>query len=138
MGYALDSLATIHRELGDLDRAEALYLDARSHAVTASETRLAATTAQNLALIAEVRCDPERTLRYFRMSLAEFRTLGAPKDVLLTLNNIAKLCVEAERWEEAARALEEGVQIAEAIGQISLRIILEVNRADLEIMRAER
>jgi diguanylate cyclase (GGDEF)-like protein/putative nucleotidyltransferase with HDIG domain len=137
LGQTINSLASIHHELGDLERSEALFLDARSHAVTAGDTRLAAATAQRLALIAQLRGDPEKTLRYFRTSLAEFRTLGAAEDVLKTLNDIGKLCVDAERWEEASRAFEEAVQIAEAIGETSLRVMLEVNRAELEILRGD-
>jgi diguanylate cyclase (GGDEF)-like protein/putative nucleotidyltransferase with HDIG domain len=137
LGHTLNSLAAIHHELGELERAEALFLDARSHAVTAGDTRLAAATAHRVAMIAQLRGDPETTLRYFRTSLAEFRTLGAPKDVLVTLNHIGKLCVDAERWEEAGRAFEEAVQIAEAVGEPSLRVLLEVNRADLEILRGD-
>jgi diguanylate cyclase (GGDEF)-like protein/putative nucleotidyltransferase with HDIG domain len=137
LGRTINSLAKIHLELGDLEKSEALFLDARSHAVTAGDTRLAAGTAQSIALIAQLRGDPEKTLRYFRTSLAEFRTLGAPKDVLMTLNNIGKLCVDGERWEEAGRAFEEAVQIADAMGETSLRIMLDVNRAELEILRGD-
>ena len=50
---------------------------------------LAATTALDLGVIARVRGDHETTLRYFRMSLGEFRAVGAPKDVLATLNSSA-------------------------------------------------
>jgi diguanylate cyclase (GGDEF)-like protein/putative nucleotidyltransferase with HDIG domain len=137
LGHTMNSLAAIHHELGDLEQSEALFVDARTHAVNAGDTRLAAATAQSLALIAQLRGDPEKTLRYFRTSLSEFRTLGAPKDILMALNNIGKLCVDGERWEEAGRAFEEAVQIAEAIGETSLRIVLEVNRAELEILRGD-
>ena len=137
LGHTINSLAAIHHSLGELEKAETLFLDARSHAVTAGDTRLAAATAQSIALIAQLRGDPEKTLRYFRTSLAEFRTLGAPKDVLMTLNNIGKLCVDGERWEEAGRAFEEAVQIADAMGETSLRVMLDVNRAELEILRGD-
>jgi len=137
LGHTINSLAELHNERGDLEKSEMLFLDARSHAVAAGDTRLAAATAQSLALIAQMRGDPEKTLRYLRTSLGEFRTLGAPKDVLMTLNNIGKLCVDGERWEDAGRAFEEAVQIAEAIGETSVRIMLEVNSAELEILRGD-
>ncbi len=137
IGHAINIQAAVHQQLGDLDQAEALYLEARSHAIDASETRLTAMTAQNLGVISAVRGDLEKTLRYYRASLAEFRTLGAPREVLLALNNMAMLCTDLERWDDAGRAFEEAVGIAEAIGDVPARILLAVNRADLEIARGE-
>ena len=82
--------------------AEALFIEARSHAIDAGETRLAAMTAQNLGVISMIRGDHEKTLRHYRTSLAEFRTLGAPKEVLIALNNMGMLCTDLERWDDAA------------------------------------
>ena len=101
------------------------------------DTRLAALTALDLGVIAQVRGDHETTLRYFRISLGEFRSVGAPKDVLATLNSLGKLFTELERWDDGARAFDEAAQIADAIGDRQMRITLEVNRADLEILRGD-
>jgi diguanylate cyclase (GGDEF)-like protein/putative nucleotidyltransferase with HDIG domain len=137
VGHAVNIKAIVHQQQGDLDTAEALYLDARSHAIDGGETRLAAMTALNLGVISAVRGDHEKTLRYYRTSLAEFRTLGAPKEVLMGLNNMGKLCTDLERWDDASRSFEEAVQIADALGDIPARIQLEVNRAELEIARGD-
>jgi len=137
IGHAINVCGNVHQRQGNLDLAEALYLEARSHAIDAGETRLAAMTAQNLGVISNVRGDHEKALRYYRTSLAEFRTLGAPKEVLAALNNMGMLCTDLERWDDAARALEEAVQIAEALGDIPSRILIEVNRAELAISRAD-
>ena len=131
------SQANVHQEQGNLDLAEGLYLEARSHAIDSSETRLAAMTAQNLGIISMIRGDHEKALRYYRTSLAEFRTLGAPKEVLLSLNNMGMLCTDLERWDDASRAFEEAVQIAEALGDIPSRVLIEVNRAELAIGRGD-
>jgi diguanylate cyclase (GGDEF)-like protein len=137
IGHAINVQAIVHQQQGDLDKAEALYLEARSHAIDAGETRLAAMTAQNLGVISQVRGDHEKTLRYYRTSLAEFRTLGAPKEVIVALNNMGRLCTDLERWDDASRAFEEAVQIADALGDMRARVLLEVNRAELEIARAD-
>src|ERR1700759_4150023 len=134
-GHAVNVQAIVHQQQGDLDKAETLYLTARSHAIEAGETRLAAMTALNLGVISVVRGDHDKTLRYYRTSLAEFRTLGAPKEVLSALNNMGMLCTDLERWDDAAAAFEEAVQIADALGDMPARILLEVNRAELEIYR---
>jgi diguanylate cyclase (GGDEF)-like protein len=137
VGHAINVQAIVHQQQGDLDRAEALYLEARSHAIDSGETRLAAMTAQNLGVISAVRGDLERTLRYYRTSLVSYRTLGVPKDVLGALNNMGMLYTDLERWDDAVSAFEEAIQIAEALGDIPARILLEVNRAELEIARGE-
>jgi len=137
IGHAINVQAILHQQQGDLDRAEALYLDARTHAIDAGETRLAAMTAQNLGVIGHIRGDHEKTLRYYRASLAEYRTLGAPKEVIGALSNMGKLYTDLERWQDATRAFEEAVQIAEALGDMPSRIQLETNRAELEITRGD-
>jgi tetratricopeptide (TPR) repeat protein len=126
VGHAINVQAIVHQQRGDLDTAESLYLSARARAIEASETRLAAMTALNLGVIAMVRGDHDKTLRYYRTSLAEFRTLGAPKEIVMALNNMAMLCTDLERWDDAVRAFDEAVQIAEALGDIPARILLEV------------
>src|SRR5437879_4860631 len=135
IGHAINVQATVHHQLGNIDGAEERYLEARSHAIDAGETRLAAMTALNLGVISMLRGEHETTLSHYRTSLAEFRTLGAPKEVLMALNNMGMLCTDLERWDDAARAFEEAVQIADALGDITARIPLEINRAELEIYR---
>ncbi len=135
IGHAINVHAIIHHQHGDFDVAESGYTEARGHAVEAGETRLAAMAALNLGVIAMFRGDHEQTLRYYRTSLAEFRTLGAPKEILQALNNMGMLCTDLERWDDASAAFEEAVQIADALGDIPARILLEVNRAELEIYR---
>src|SRR5205085_6709979 len=135
VGHALNVQAIVHHQGGGLERAEQLYLQARARAIDAGETRLAAMTAQNLGVIGNVRGDLEKTLRYYRTSLAEFRTLGDAKQVCIALNNMGMLCMDLERWDDAAKAFEEAIQISDALGDIPARILLEVNRGELELSR---
>jgi diguanylate cyclase (GGDEF)-like protein/putative nucleotidyltransferase with HDIG domain len=137
IGHAINVQGNVEQQQGHLDQAEALYLQARTHAIDSGETRLAAMTAQNLGVIAAVRGDHEKTLRYYKTSLASYRTLGAPKEVLGALNNMGMLCTDLERWDDANRAFDEALQIAEALGDIPARILIEVNRAELEIARGD-
>ena len=70
IGHAINVQGNVEQQQGHLDQAEALYLQARMHAIDSGETRLAAMTAQNLGVIAAVRGDHEKTLRYYKTSLA--------------------------------------------------------------------
>jgi diguanylate cyclase (GGDEF)-like protein/putative nucleotidyltransferase with HDIG domain len=137
IGKAFHELADAHRRLGHLDRAEMLYLEARGRALDTEETRLAAMAAHSLSLIAMVRGDHDKALRHHRASLAEYRTLGVPKEVLGSLRGMGQLCIELERWEDSARAFDEAAQIAEALGDIPERVRVQVQRAGLEIARAD-
>jgi diguanylate cyclase (GGDEF)-like protein len=137
VAHSVGDQASLLQEAGDFERAEALHLEARAHALTAGETRLAGIAAKNLGVIAATRGDSEKALRYHRTSLAEFRTLGAPQEVLDALSDMGLLCTELERWDDAARAFDEAAQIADALGDLSARVHLDVSRADLEIARGD-
>src|SRR5437763_12613548 len=54
LGYAINIQAIVHQQQADYEKAEALYIEARSHAIDAGETRLAALTALNLGVISMV------------------------------------------------------------------------------------
>jgi tetratricopeptide (TPR) repeat protein len=69
------------------------------------------------------------------MSLAAYRTLGAPADILAVLDDIGVLCTDLERWDDAARAFGEAAQIANALGDMPSRIFIEIHRAALDIAR---
>lgn len=137
IGKAFHEQAGVHKQLGDLDRAETLYTDARTRAIDTGETRLAAMAAHSLGTIAVVRGDYDKALRHHRASLAEFRSLGVPKEVLTSLREMGRLCTELERWDDAARVLDEAAQIADALGDTDERLRIQAARAALEIGRGE-
>src|SRR5260370_26996613 len=53
------------------------------------------------------------------------------------LNNMGKLYPELEQWDSAPRSFDEAAQIAVVLGDVGARILLEVNRGELEIARAD-
>ena len=92
IGHATNVLAIVFQQRGELDKAERLFLEARSHAMRGGEARLAALAAQNLGVIAAIRGDHDKTLHHYRTSLNEFRILGDATQVLSALNNMGMLC----------------------------------------------
>src|SRR6476661_6075738 len=74
-GSAINVEAVVRWQLGDLDEAERLYLTARARALKAGDAKLAAMTAQNLGVIANVRGDTDEARRHYEASLAEYRSL---------------------------------------------------------------
>ena len=129
--------AQLAQHQGDLDRAATLYSDARKRAIESGDRCAAAMAARNLGVISLLRGDHDQTLRHYRTSLNEFRALGAPKNVLAALSATGTLCTDLERWDDAACAFDEAVEIADALGDIPARVLLEVNRAELEIARRD-
>ncbi|MFN2566228.1 MAG: tetratricopeptide repeat protein [Gemmatimonadaceae bacterium] len=137
VGHALNVKAIAHFRLGRLDEAEQLYLQARDHARRSGEAKLAAMTAQNLGVIANIRGDLEQALGYYEASLADYRALGLTKYICTTLNNLGVLYTRMERWETGERAYDEAVEISQVLGDLPTRILLEVNRASHWIARRE-
>ncbi|HEX8944303.1 MAG TPA: diguanylate cyclase [Gemmatimonadaceae bacterium] len=125
------------RREGDLDHAETLYSDARARAIEAGDVRVGAETARSLGLISLMRGDHDQALGHYRVCLSEFRTLGAPAAVLTALSDTAMLCADLQRWDDAACAFDEAAAIADALGDIPARILLEVHRAELAIARRD-
>ena len=136
-GSAINGQAVVHWQMGALDEAERLYLTARTRALRAGDTKLAAMTAQNLGVIANVRGDLAEARRHYEASLREYRMLGLLKDVAVALNNLGLLHTHTESWLEAERAFTEAVGVAEGLGDTTMRMLLDVNLAELWVARRE-
>src|SRR3954462_3149984 len=136
-GHAINLQAIVHWKQGELDEAEALYSRARESALVAGEQWLAAMTAQNLGVIANIRGDLDRALRFYITALSEYRILGSASEMCGVLNNMGKLHTDLEQWDAATRSFDEAAQIATILGDVGAQILLEVNRAEMHIARAD-
>ena len=76
--------------------------------IRTGDAKLAAMTAQNLGVIANVRGDFARALQFYQASLADYRTLGLQRDVCVALNNLGMVYTDTERWDEAERVVSRG------------------------------
>lgn len=109
-GNAINWQGNVRWQVGDLDEAERLYLVARSRAIRAGDAKLAAMTAQNLGVLANIRGDYAAAEDQYKASLAEYRSLDLQKDVSIALNNLGLLFIKVKRYDEAEQVLLEGVQ----------------------------
>jgi diguanylate cyclase (GGDEF)-like protein/putative nucleotidyltransferase with HDIG domain len=137
VGNAMNVQAVVSWQRGELDEAERLYLLARERAVRAGDSKLAAMTAQNLGVLANIRGDFNAAEVQYRASLAEYRSLGLANDVCVALNNLGLLFIAQEKWSEAQAVLLEGTQICEVTGDVVARTQLDINLADLWIKRGD-
>lgn len=136
-GSAINMQAIVRWQSGDLDEAERLYLKARARAIHAGDARLAAMTAQNLGVIATVRGDHAEAQRHYEASLAEYRALDMAKDVSVALNNLGLLHSHQQRWPESERCFREAVEIVDRLGDLAARTMLDVNLAEMWVMRQQ-
>ena len=133
VGHAINGQATVHIHQGELDEADRLYRLARTYAQRSGESKLAAMTAQNLGVVANVRGDLRQALGHYQASLADYRLLGLARDVCFALNNTAKVYTDLARWAEAEAAYGEAIQICTGLGDLTTLITLRVNLAELWI-----
>ena len=137
IGHATNLQAIVHWQLGELDEAERLYLRARESALRAGEARLAAITAQNLGVIANIRGDLDSALRHYETALAGCRALGLAKDVCHTLNNLGMLYTDMHQWEPAERVYQEAIEISTTLGDSDTRAMIEVNLAECWVSQGD-
>jgi tetratricopeptide (TPR) repeat protein len=112
-------LASIAMAKNDLARAEEMYLGVLSfwqehlaHGLGQTET---ATALNNLGIIAWRQNRTEAALTRLERSLGMWRTVLGEKNPTLakTMSNLATVCVQAKRYDEAARWLEQADVIAQ-------------------------
>jgi putative nucleotidyltransferase with HDIG domain len=136
-GNALNMLAVIQNSQGDLDKAERLYLAARESAERSGEARLATMTATNLGVVATVRGDHAQALGYHMASLRDARSGGLADEALKALNNLGLLHTQMGRYAEADASYAEALSIGEVLGDLSVRIVLELNVAKLRLRQED-
>ena len=137
IGYAVNMLGMFRWQQGELDDAVQLYTDARQYAIRTGDAKLAAVTAQNLGVIANVRGDYTTALHFHHASLADYRAMGLVRDVCVALNNLGMAYTDAERWEEAERSYREAVDLVRDLGDVALRVEVEVNVVAMWVARGD-
>jgi diguanylate cyclase (GGDEF)-like protein/putative nucleotidyltransferase with HDIG domain len=136
-GHALNVQAVIAWQLGNMDEAERVWLLARQRALQAGDPRLAAMTAANLGILANIRGDYAEAEQHYRSAVSNHRALGLEHETTLALNNLGLLYSHLGRWEEAEAIFTEGIAICERTGETVQRTQMEINLADLWRVRGE-
>ncbi len=133
--HAINTMAAAEQQRGNLDLAERRYRQALAHAVVGGETRLQAMIHQNLGTIANIRGDLTDALRSYRVSLGTYQELGLDGYRAALLNNVGMLLTDLGRWRAAERAYADAHALSSAVGDQTVRVLVEVNRAQLWIAR---
>jgi len=137
LGKALNVRAVIHWQRGDLDEADALYIQAHDCGVRSRDVRLTAMTAQNRGIIANVRGDLTRALLHYRECITAYQRLGMSREVCGALNNLGMLHTDLGEWDAADAAYREASTLAERVGDKASHLLLMVNMAELSLARGD-
>jgi putative nucleotidyltransferase with HDIG domain len=93
--------------------------------------------AQNRGIIATVRGEFSRALVHYQASLEAYRVLGQVSQLCGVLNNIGMVHTDLGQWTDAERAFEEAIEASERAGDVVMRVLIDVNVAELAIARDE-
>ncbi|HET6230797.1 MAG TPA: HD domain-containing phosphohydrolase [Longimicrobiaceae bacterium] len=134
---ALNGLAILRHNVGDVEGAEALYLAARDHALAAGNEVSVGETEQNLGILANIRGRLDEALAYYESGLEHLRKAGTPRACASVLNNMAMLHLDLRHLEQADALFEEAMQICAAAGDVVTVGVIHINRAELFLARGE-
>jgi putative nucleotidyltransferase with HDIG domain len=107
IAHALNVVAIVHQTGGDLDRAEAMYSEARRTAESIGDAEALAMIDQNLGTVASIRGDMRRALEAFHRSVDGYRTLGMRDQAAQVLNNIGLAYSDLGELERAEASYNE-------------------------------
>ena len=137
IAHGVNLTAIARQQRGEVDEAELLYRRALITARGSGEGRLAAMIQQNLGTIANIRGDLRLALKHYHASLTAYRELGLDQYVGPLLSNLGMLYTDLRRWHAAERAYDDAEAACRASGDVSARIMIDVNRAELQIARRQ-
>jgi tetratricopeptide (TPR) repeat protein len=128
---ALNTLAGIAFEAGDLDAASSTYQEARETGY--SNPGLLARIDQNLGNIASIRGDQPAAELHYRRALAGHEEAGDHRSAAQVHHNLGLLEADRERWEEAHRHYSRASYLAGRVGDVHLEALCALNRAELHL-----
>ncbi len=130
---ARNSLAVVLRELGQLDRAEALHHQALAHFRSSESTRYEASALNGLGAIAYKRGDPVQAAAMWQQALERVELLGDLRSQAAVVGNIGIANMWSGDLPAALSAYTKGLALAGEIGDRTLTLTALLNRAEARI-----
>lgn len=135
LSKALRNLGVVYVELGDFDEAEICFTEAIAIATTLSEDLLYADLINNLGAIMNMKGNWTRALELYKESLRIYQDKNEIRKEAYAKNNIGITLNEREKSDEAFSYFVQAFEIASAINDPSLKLIVDINLADLYLKR---
>ncbi len=125
---ALNSLAGIALETGDLIEARHQFLQAQS--LGADAPSLWGRIEQNLGILANVQGDWEAAREHYLRSLVAFERSGDDRGCALAFHNLGMISADQSAFEDADRYFEQSHTIAERLGEVRLQGLCRLNQSE--------
>ena len=132
---ALRNLGVVYCELGDFDEAESAITEAIAISATAADNLLYADLVNNLGAIMNMKGKRSRALELYRESLEIYLENNEIRKEAYTKNNIGITLSEQGLVDSAYGYFKESYEISLKINDSSLRLIAEINLADVYTKR---
>ena len=136
-GRALNGLAVLVHDQGDLDAAEALYAAANALGRRAGHEVLIGETEQNLGIVANIRGDLDEARRRYEAALQFLERTGSPRGRISLLNNLGLLYLYRGQLEEADDHFARALRTCEEVGDVVRAGSVHLNRAELFLAQGE-
>lgn len=135
---ALNTLAGVELETGRLPEADRALAGARAHAQR--QPAILARVEQNQGILQNIRGDLDGAARHYRRSLAAYADAADLHGQSIAHHNLGMAASDRHAWVEASEHFGEALRLAEELGDVRLRGLCMVNRAEVELAsgRAER
>lgn len=133
VAQALNVVGILEQTGGNLERAAALYTEARQHANNAGDKSLVAMIDQNSGTVESIRGNINGALDSFGLSLEGYQSLGMHHYAGQVLNNMGLALVDLGAYRSAEAAYSDALRSFAANGDQSKARDVEVNQVQLWI-----
>jgi tetratricopeptide (TPR) repeat protein len=127
LAEALNTLGGLELVEERLDAARQLFLQAEA---LATDPDLRGRIEQNLGTVASIQGDHAGAMERYERSLAGFLAAANDQGCAVAYHNLGVISIDLRRWEEADRYLRLCLHTVERTGDLHLRGLATLNRAD--------
>lgn len=131
MARALNGLGILRQRAGDIDGAEASYLQARDQTELGKDRQTRGDVELNLGIIANIRGDLDHAVTRYKTALENYERVGNQQRLARVLNNIGMLYTDMLDYSEAEASLDRALCICGLIGDVQVEGIVLANKAEL-------
>ncbi|HEU0013163.1 MAG TPA: HD domain-containing phosphohydrolase [Longimicrobium sp.] len=130
-GRALNGIAIVLQQAGDLPGAEETYLRAREFCLRAGDERVLGEIEQNRGILDNIRGDLDAAYEHYMAGLEHLERGGHERGVAFALNNLGMLNVDRGNLEDAERFFQRALEIVDRVGDVVTAGAIHINRAEL-------
>lgn len=136
-GRALNGLAAVAQETGEVDEAERLYSRANALGHSAGSEALIGETEQNLGTLANIRGNLDEALVRYQSALGWLERAGVSRGIISALNNLGMLHVDLGLLDQADGYFTRALDLCHEGGDVVRAGVVHTNRAELFLARGE-